>query len=85
MALSAMDVAQSALVFAPLGKAMGKIITAPIKTALNPLLKTGTKLTEAAASKYNKLIDAYTGFNARLAYNSPVKMLAYKPPRHSVD
>lgn len=67
MALSAMDVAQSALVFAPLGKAMGKIITAPIKTALNPLLKTGTK------SKYNKLIDAYTGFNARLAYNSPVK------------
>lgn len=73
MALSAMDVAQSALVFAPLGKAMGKIITAPIKAALNPLLKTGTKLTEAAASKYNKLIDAYTGFNARLAYNSPVK------------
>ena len=73
MALSAMDVVQSALVFAPLGKAMGKIITAPIKTALNPLLKTGTKLTEAAASKYNKLIDAYTGFNARLAYNSPVK------------
>lgn len=73
MALSVMDVAQSALVFAPLGKAMGKIITAPIKTALNPLLKTGTKLTEAAASKYNKLIDAYTGFNARLAYNSPVK------------
>lgn len=73
MALSAMDVAQSALVFAPLGKAMGKIITAPIKTALNPLLKTGTKLTEAAAGKYNKLIDAYTGFNARLAYNSPVK------------
>lgn len=73
MALSAMDVAQSALVFAPLGKAMGKMITAPIKTALNPLLKTGTKLTEAAASKYNKLIDAYTGFNARLAYNSPVK------------
>lgn len=73
MALSAMDVAQSALVFAPLGKAMGKIITATIKTALNPLLKTGTKLTEAAASKYNKLIDAYTGFNARLAYNSPVK------------
>lgn len=73
MALSAMDVAQSALVFAPLGKAMGKIITAPIKTALNPLLKTGTKLREAAASKYNKLIDAYTGFNARLAYNSPVK------------
>lgn len=73
MALSAMDVAQSALVFAPLGKAMGKIITAPIKTALNLLLKTGTKLTEAAASKYNKLIDAYTGFNARLAYNSPVK------------
>lgn len=73
MALFAMDVAQSALVFAPLGKAMGKIITAPIKTALNPLLKTGTKLTEAAASKYNKLIDAYTGFNARLAYNSPVK------------
>lgn len=73
MTLSAMDVAQSALVFAPLGKAMGKIITAPIKTALNPLLKTGTKLTEAAASKYNKLIDAYTGFNARLAYNSPVK------------
>lgn len=73
MALSAMDVAQSALVFAPLGKAMGKIITAPIKTALNPLLKTGTKLTEAAASKYNKLVDAYTGFNARLAYNSPVK------------
>lgn len=73
MALSAMDVAQSALVFAPLGKAMGKIITAPIKTALKPLLKTGTKLSEAAASKYNKLIDAYTGFNARLAYNSPVK------------
>lgn len=73
MALSAMDVAQSALVFAPLGKAMGKIITAPIKTALNPLLKTDTKLTEAAASKYNKLIDVYTGFNARLAYNSPVK------------
>lgn len=73
MALSAMDVAQSALVFAPLGKAMGKIITAPIKIALNPLLKTGTKLTEAAASKYNKLVDAYTGFNARLAYNSPVK------------
>lgn len=73
MALSAMDVAQSALVFAPLGKAMGKIIKAPIKTALNPLLKTGTKLSEAAASKYNKLIDAYTGFNARLAYNSPVK------------
>ena len=73
MALSAMDVAQSALVFAPLGKAMGKIITAPIKTALNPLLKTGTKLTEAAASKYNKLVDAYTGFNARLAYNSPIK------------
>lgn len=73
MALSAMDVAQSALVFAPLGKAMGKIITAPIKTALNPLLKTGTKLTEAAASKYNKLVDAYAGFNARLAYNSPVK------------
>ena len=73
MALSAIDVAQSALVFAPLGKAMGKIITAPIKTALNPLLKTGTKLSEAAASKYNKLIDAYTGFNARLAYNSPVK------------
>lgn len=73
MALSAMDVAQSALVFAPLGKAVGKIITAPIKTALNPLLKTGTKLSEAAASKYNKLIDAYTGFNARLAYNSPVK------------
>lgn len=73
MALFAMDVAQSALVFAPLGKAMGKIITAPIKTALNPLLKTGTKLSEAAASKYNKLIDAYTGFNARLAYNSPVK------------
>lgn len=73
MALSAMDVAQSALVFAPLGKAMGKIITAPIKAALNPLLKTGTKLSEAAASKYNKLIDAYTGFNARLAYNSPVK------------
>lgn len=73
MALSAMDVAQSALVFAPLGKAMGKIITAPIKTALNPLLKTSTKLSEAAASKYNKLIDAYTGFNARLAYNSPVK------------
>lgn len=73
MALSAMDVAQSALVFAPLGKAMGKIITAPIKTALNPLLKTGTKLSEAAASKYNKLIDAYTGFNARLAYNPPVK------------
>lgn len=73
MALSAMDVAQSALVFAPLGKAMGKIITAPIKTALNPLLKTGTKLSEAAASKYNKLIDAYTGFNARLAYNFPVK------------
>jgi hypothetical protein len=73
MALFAMDVAQSALVFAPLGKAMGKIITAPIKTALNPLLKTGTKLTEAAASKYNKLVDAYAGFNARLAYNSPVK------------
>lgn len=73
MVLSAMDVAQSALVFAPLGKAMGKIITAPIKTALNPLLKTGTKLTEAAASKYNKLVDAYAGFNARLAYNSPVK------------
>ena len=73
MALSAMDVAQSALVFAPLGKAMGKIITAPIKTALNPLLKTGTKLTKATASKYNKLVDAYTGFNARLAYNSPVK------------
>lgn len=73
MALSAMDIVQSALVFAPLGKAIGKIITAPIKTALNPLLKTGTKLTEAAASKYNKLIDAYTGFNARLAYNSPVK------------
>ena len=73
MALSVMDVVQSALVFAPLGKAMGKIITAPIKTALNPLLKTGTKLTEAAASKYNKLVDAYTGFNARLAYNSPVK------------
>lgn len=73
MALSTMDVAQSALVFAPLGKAMGKIITAPIKTALNPLLKTGTKLTEATASKYNKLVDAYTGFNARLAYNSPVK------------
>lgn len=73
MALSAMDVAQSALVFAPLGKAMGKIITASIKTTLNPLLKTGTKLSEAAASKYNKLIDAYTGFNARLAYNSPVK------------
>lgn len=73
MALFAMDVAQSALVFAPLGKAMGKIITAPIKTALNSLLKTGTKLSEAAASKYNKLIDAYTGFNARLAYNSPVK------------
>ena len=73
MTLSAMDVAQSALVFAPLGKTMGKIITVPIKTALNPLLKTGTKLSEAAASKYNKLIDAYIGFNARLAYNSPVK------------
>lgn len=73
MALSAMDVAQSALVFAPLGKAMGKIITVPIKIALNSLLKIGTKLSEAVASKYNKLIDAYIGFNARLAYNSPVK------------
>ncbi len=40
MALSAMDVAQSAFsIF--LVKAMGKIITAQLKTALNPLLKTG--------------------------------------------
>lgn len=67
MALSAMDVAQSALIFAPLGKAMGKIITKPIAGALKPLVK----LSDTATKNYNKLIDAYTGFNARLAYNSP--------------
>ena len=67
MALSAMDVAQSALIFAPLGKAMGKIITKPIASALKPLVK----LSDTATKNYNKLIDAYTGFNARLAYNSP--------------
>lgn len=67
MALSAMDVAQSALIFAPLDKAMGKIITKPIAGALKPLVK----LSDTATKNYNKLIDAYTGFNARLAYNSP--------------
>lgn len=67
MALSAMDAAQSALIFAPLGKAMGKIITKPIASALKPLVK----LSDTATKNYNKLIDAYTGFNARLAYNSP--------------
>lgn len=67
MALSAMDAAQSALIFAPLGKAMGKIITKPIAGALKPLVK----LSDTATKNYNKLIDAYTGFNARLAYNSP--------------
>lgn len=67
LALSAMDVAQSALMFAPLGKAMGKIITKPIASVLKPL----TKLSDTATKNYNKLIDAYTGFNARLAYNSP--------------
>lgn len=67
MALSAKDAAQSALIFAPLGKAMGKIITKPIAGALKPLVK----LSDTATKNYNKLIDAYTGFNARLAYNSP--------------
>lgn len=67
MALSAIDVAQSALMFAPLGKAMGKIITKPIAGALKPLVK----WSDTATKNYNKLIDAYTGFNARLAYNSP--------------
>lgn len=67
MALSAMDAAQSALIFAPLGKAMGKIITKSIAGALKPLVK----LSDTATKNYNKLIDAYTGFNARLAYNSP--------------
>lgn len=73
MSLSAIDVAQSALMFAPLGKAMKKVITAPIKAAFSPLAKVGTKLSDATLNKYNKVIDAYTGFNARLAYNSPVK------------
>lgn len=69
MALSAMDVAESALIFAPLGKAMGKVISAPIKA----LTKPAAKLSEKTLSKYNNLIDAYTGFNARLALNSPAK------------
>ena len=69
MALSAMDVAESALIFAPLGKAMGKVISAPIKA----LTKPAAKLSEKTLSKYNNLVDAYTGFNARLALNSPAK------------
>lgn len=74
MALSAMDVAESALIFAPLGKAMGKMITKPIGTLLKPL----TKLSNVATKNYNKLIDAYAGFNARLAYNSPKLHMAAK-------
>lgn len=69
MALSAMDVAESALLFAPLGKAMGKVISAPVKMLAKPLSKLPTK----TLSKYHDLIDAYTGFNARLALNSPTK------------
>lgn len=37
------------------------------------MLKTGYEIKRSCRSKYNKLIDAYTGFNARLAYNSQVK------------
>lgn len=69
MALSAMDIAESALIFAPLGQAMGKVISAPVKMLAKPLSKLSTK----TLSKYHDLIDAYTGFNARLALNSPTK------------
>lgn len=74
MALSAMDVAQSALVFAPVGKAIGKVISAPIKPIVNAVTKVSTPIKD----KLDKVIDAYTGFNARLAYNSPIKNVALK-------
>ena len=72
MALSAMDVAQSALVFAPVGKAIGKVISAPIKPIVNAVTKVSTPIKD----KIDNVIDAYTGFNARLAYNSPIKNAA---------
>ena len=71
MALSAIDIAQSALTIAPVGNAIKGLITNPIGKAVS---KVGTNT--AIGRTINNTIDKYTAFNARMAHQSPKKFAA---------
>ena len=71
MALSAIDIAQSALTIAPVGNAIKRLVTNPIGKAVS---KVGTNT--AIGRTINNTIDKYTAFNARMAHQSPKKFAA---------
>lgn len=67
MALSALDMGQTALISNPVARGLKNIISKPIGKLLSPV----TKLSNPATRKYNDLVDKYIAWNARLNINSP--------------
>lgn len=72
MALSIGDVAESALVFAPLGKAMGKVISAPVKPLLKPITRAAEKISAPTLKKLNNVIDNAVDFGTKINYKKPI-------------
>lgn len=67
MALSALDMGQTALISNPVARGLKNIISKPIGKLLSPI----TKISNPATKKYNELVDKYIAWNARLNINSP--------------
>ena len=74
MALSALDMGQTALISNPVARGLKNIISKPIGKLLSPV----TKLSNPATRKYNDLVDKYIAWNARLNINSPKTAAALK-------
>lgn len=74
MALSIMDMGQTALISNPIARGLRNIISKPIGKLLSPI----TNLTAPARKKLNKLVDNYIGWNARLNINKPKTAAALK-------
>lgn len=74
MALSAMDIAETALVAAPIGKVFSKLISKTISPIAKPL----SKLAAPVTKKYSKIVDDTVAWGSRLALESPKKAIALK-------
>lgn len=74
MALSLIDIGQTALISNPIARGLKNIISRPIGKALSPI----TKAAEPVTKKMNKLVDNYIGWNARLNLNKPLAGVVLK-------
>lgn len=73
MALSAMDMVETAMVLKPVGKLVTNTILKPIA---KPLGKVAKKVSEPLTKKIDGIIDATIDMNRKWAYSSPAKKIA---------